>query len=178
MKKLLYELTLGRNETEIFDNVIHSTFNNTIIYKLVEKYMIDKAYHIYPREEWLLLKFTKEELDGKNHFPKVSLILELELELDEMDTLNNGEYYILNKNIREVIKEDRFEMLKLVIGKDRHYDVEVIKLPQNSDRREKETIRALVNRLNFYTDDMINDFEKELNATKEIYDKVCETTTK
>lgn len=178
MKKLLYELTLGRNEAEIFDNVIHSTFNNTIIYKLVEKYIIDKAYNIYPREEWLLLKFTNEELEEKKRFPKVSLILELELDMEEMDTLNNGEYYILNKNIREVIKEGRFEILKLVIGKDRHYDVEVINLPQNSDWREKETIKALVNRLNFYTDDMINDFEKELNATKEIYDKVCETTTK
>ena len=175
MRTLLYELKLGKNETEIFENVILNTLDKKQIKKLSEKYVNDNLNFLHEKEERALKKYYEDEEFVSDGFPLVSLILKGKVDLRQTYTRIEGVYYVHYGIAKEMIEEGDYEIVKMVIGKDRHYGVEVINMLDEKEEVEKQITKLLLRRLKAYTDDRMESFTKEMKQAKKIYNALSRT---
>lgn len=130
---------------------------------------------LYEKEEMILKTYYEDEEFVSDGFPLVSLILKGKVDLRQPYSTVDGVYFVHYGIAKEIIEEGDYEIVKMVIGKDRHYGVEVINMLDEKEEAQKQITKLLLRRLKVYSNDRMESFTKEMKQAKKIYNALSKT---
>lgn len=173
MKTLVVGIPCGKDFSEIIANIAGYGITDCLIHKL-SKDLDKKEYILYDSVNYIEYNLFEEELENPYDFPKVIVAIELKYNEDELERVDEHSYKIQRDQLRDIIFEENYCIVKSYIGKDYYYDMEeIILYDRVNDTTECALLRLRI-RLEAYTNNQLDEMIKVMEDFKNDHPKALD----
>lgn len=181
MKKLVIGIPCGKKYNDIIANIAGYGVTDCLIDKLSND-LDQEKYIAYDSINYIEYDLSEKEMDYLYGFPEVVVVIEAEVEEEEFKKIGEHEYSILRDELRDIIFEKRYTIVKGFIGKDYYYDLEQITMYDDVTETREHVLIKLAIRMEVYINHQLDDILVELEIIKKVHpndlniDEVVEVT--
>ena len=180
MKKLVIGIPCGKKYNDIIANIAGYGVTDCLIDKLSND-LDQEKYIAYDSINYIEYDLSEKEMDYLYDFPEVVVVIEAEVE-EESKKIGEHEYSILRNELRDIIFERKYTIVKGFIGKDYYYDLEQITMYDDVTETREHVLIKLAIRMEVYINHQLDDILVELEIIKKAHpndvniDEVIEVT--
>ena len=181
MKKLVIGIPCGKKYNDIIANIAGYGVTDCLIDKLSND-LDQEKYIAYDSINYIEYDLSEKEMDYLYGFPEVVVVIEAEVEEEESKKIGEHEYSILRNELRDIIFERKYTIVKGFIGKDYYYDLEQITMYDDVTETREHVLIKLAIRMEVYINHQLDDILIELEIIKKAHpndlyiDEVIEIT--
>ena len=181
MKKLVIGIPCGKKYNDIIANIAGYGVTDCLIDKLSND-LDQEKYIAYDSINYIEYDLSEKEMDYLYGFPEVVVVIEAEVEEEESKKIGEHEYSILRNELRDIIFERKYTIVKGFIGKDYYYDLEQITMYDDVTETREHVLIKLAIRMEVYINHQLDDILVELEIIKKVHpndlniDEVVEVT--
>lgn len=181
MKKLVIGIPCGKKYNDIIANIAGYGVTDCLIDKLSND-LDQEKYIAYDSINYIEYDLSEKEMDYLYGFPEVVVVIEAEVEEEESKKIGEHEYSILRNELRDIIFERKYTIVKGFIGKDYYYDLEQITMYDDVTETREHVLIKLAIRMEVYINHQLDDILIELEIIKKVHpndlniDEVVEVT--
>lgn len=181
MKKLVIGIPCGKKYNDIIANIAGYGVTDCLIDKLSND-LDQEKYIAYDSINYIEYDLSEKEMDYLYGFPEVVVVIEAEVEEEESKKIGEHEYSILRNELRDIIFERKYTIVKGFIGKDYYYDLEQITMYDDVTETREHVLIKLAIRMEVYINHQLDDILIELEIIKKVHpndlniDEVIEVT--
>lgn len=181
MKKLVIGIPCGKKYNDIIANIAGYGVTDCLIDKLSND-LDQEKYIAYDSINYIEYDLSEKEMDYLYGFPEVVVVIEAEVEEEESKKIVEHEYSILRNELRDIIFERKYTIVKGFIGKDYYYDLEQITMYDDVTETREHVLIKLAIRMEVYINHQLDDILVELEIIKKAHpndvniDEVIEVT--
>lgn len=180
MKKLVIGIPCGKKYNDIIANIAGYGVTDCLIDKLSND-LDQEKYIAYDSINYIEYDLSEKEMDYLYGFPEVVVVIEAEVE-EESKKIGEHEYSILRNELRDIIFERKYTIVKGFIGKDYYYDLEQVTMYDDVTETREHVLIKLAIRMEVYINHQLDDILIELEIIKKVHpndlniDEVIEVT--
>lgn len=181
MKKLVIGIPCGKKYNDIIANIAGYGVTDCLIDKLSND-LDQEKYIAYDSINYIEYNLSEKDMDYLYGFPEVVVAIEAEVEEEESKKIGEHEYSILRDELRDIIFERKYTIVKGFIGKDYYYDLEQITMYDDVTETREHVLIKLAIRMEVYINHQLDDILIELEIIKKVHpndlniDEVIEVT--
>ena len=181
MKKLVIGIPCGKKYNDIIANIAGYGVTDCLIDKLSND-LDQEKYIAYDSINYIEYDLSEKEMDYLYGFPEVVVVIEAEVEEEESKKIGEHEYSILRNELRDIIFERKYTIVKGFIGKDYYYDLEQVTMYDDVTETREHVLIKLAIRMEVYINHQLDDILVELEIIKKVHpndlniDEVIEVT--